>query len=97
MAGYDIVSFECRQSQELNRFIEVKAVSGSGFYWSRNEYEIAKLKEESYYLYLVELNKINEMDYIPEIIQNPALNIMEKDEWFVEAQSYFVNRVRTDK
>lgn len=49
-AGYDIVSFDSNQSQELNRFIEVKAVSSTGFFWSKNEYEIAKLKGETYYL-----------------------------------------------
>lgn len=92
-AGYDIVSFNSTQSQELDRFIEVKAVSYTGFYWSRNEYEIAKLKGETYYLYLVELNKINQPDYLPEIIQNPAVNVMEAEGWFAEARSYFIRRV----
>ena len=92
-AGYDIVSFDSNQSLEPDRFVEVKAVSNAGFYWSRNEYEIAKLKGEAYYLYLVDLSRINQQDYSPQIIQNPAVNVMIAEEWFVEAQSYLIKHV----
>ena len=92
-AGYDVVSFNSCRSQAHDRFIEVKAVSNSGFYWSRNEYEIAKLKGEQYYLYLVELSRINDSEYIPEMIQNPASAVMNADEWFVEAQTYHIKHV----
>lgn len=92
-AGYDIVSFDSPQSREPDRFIEVKAVSSAGFYWSKNEYEIAKLKGDMYYLYLIEIGSIDEQDYLPQIIQNPAVNVMDAEEWFVEAQSYFDKRV----
>ena len=92
-AGYDIVSFDSNQSAGPDRFIEVKAVSNIGFYWSRNEYEIAKLKGDTYYLYLVNLNRINEQNYSPKMIQNPAINIMDTDEWFVEPQSYYVKHI----
>ena len=92
-AGYDIVSFNSRYSQEPDRFIEVKAISDVGFYWSKNEYEIAKLKVDKYYLYLVELAKISQADYSPLVIQNPAKNVMEADSWFVEAQSFLIRHV----
>ena len=92
-AGYDIVSFNSNQSLEPDRFIEVKAVSNAGFYWSRNEYEIAKLKGNTYYLYLVDLNSIDEQDYSPQMIQNQAVNVMDTDEWFVESQSYYVKHI----
>lgn len=92
-AGYDIVSFESLQSQEPDRFIEVKAVSDAGFYWSKNEYEIARLKSDKYYLYLVELTRISQKDYSPLIIQNPAVNVMDADSWFVEAQSFLIRHV----
>ena len=92
-AGYDIVSYDSCQSQTIDRFIEVKAISNSGFYWSRNEYEIAKLKGESYYLYLVELGRINDLGYSPEMIQNPAQSVMESDSWFVETESYHIRHV----
>lgn len=92
-AGYDIVSFDSCQSREPDRFVEVKAVSNTGFYWSRNEYEIAKLKGDTYYLYLVELSRINQQDYTPQIIQNPAVSVMQAEEWFVEAQTYFIKHI----
>lgn len=92
-AGYDIVSYNSCQSQTIDRFIEVKAISNSGFYWSRNEYEIAKLKGESYYLYLVELGRINDLGYSPEMIQNPAQSVMESDIWFVETESFHIRPV----
>ena len=92
-AGFDIVSFNSNLSLEPDRFIEVKAVSNTGFYWSRNEYEIAKLKGDTYYLYLVNLNRISEQDYLPQMIQNPAVNVMDADEWFVESQSYYVKHI----
>lgn len=92
-AGYDIVSFDSNLSQEPDRFIEVKATSNAGFYWSRNEYEIAKLKGNTYYLYLIDLTKINQSAYLPQIIKNPAINIMESEEWFIETQAYFIKRI----
>lgn len=92
-AGYDIVSFESNNSQKPDRFIEVKAVSHNGFYWSKNEYEKAKLKGEEYFLYLVDLSKVNNPEYGPEIICNPVVSIMENDEWYIEAQSYHINHV----
>ncbi len=93
MAGYDMVSYESIESENYDRFIEVKAISKTGFFWSKNEYEVAKLKGERYYLYLVELNRINDPEYVPEMVQNPAINVMELGEWFAEPQSYHVKRV----
>ena len=93
MAGYDMISYESILSDDYDRYIEVKAVSKSGFYWSKNEYDTAKSKAEKYYLYLVDLNRINESGYAPEIIRNPAVNVMMTGEWFVEAESYHIKRV----
>lgn len=92
-AGYDIVSFNSIESKEPDRFIEVKAVSSKGFYWSRNEYEIAKLKGKLYFLYLVELAHVHEPEYAPEMIQDPVTTMMSSDDWFVEAESYHINRM----
>lgn len=92
-AGYDIVSFDSNKSQEPDRFIEVKAVSDTGFYWSRNEINIAKLKGDKYYLYLIEFNRVNQPDYSPQIIQNPAKNVLDGEEWLFEAQSYLVKHI----
>lgn len=93
-AGYDIVSYESTASCEYDRFIEVKAVSnGMDFFWSRNEYEIAKLKGNSYCLYLVDIRRIGKNGYVPMIINNPAEVIMESSEWMVEPQSYHIRRI----
>ena len=94
MAGYDMVSFESTLSVSYDRFIEVKSASNSGFYWSKNEYDTAKRKGEKYYLYLVDLRRVDEPGYAPEIIANPAEIIMQSHGWFVEPQSYYLRRVR---
>lgn len=92
-AGYDIVSFDSPQSQEPDRFIEVKAVSSAGFYWSKNEYEIAKLHGEKYFLYLVDLSKIADEEYSPVVIANPAFTVMSSQDWLIEPESYHIRRI----
>ena len=88
-AGYDMISFESEDSQDYDRFIEVKALSKEkDFYWSKNEIETARYKKESYYLYLVDLSKIEEKSYVPWIIRDPANSLFENEDWFIEPQSY---------
>lgn len=91
-AGYDIVSFNSECSEIPDRYIEVKAVSTSGFYWSKNEYEVAKLFGEKYFIYLVSLSHIDDEGYVPEIIINPAVTIMNNGDWIVEPQSYHISK-----
>lgn len=92
-AGYDIVSFNSSQSQEPDRFIEVKAVSSAGFHWSKNEYEIAKLHGEKYFLYLIDLSKAADAEYNPVIITNPALTVMDSPDWLIEPESYYIRKI----
>lgn len=93
-AGYDIVSYETNSSTEIDRFIEVKAINHEkGFFWSENEYEVAKLKGTRYYLYLVNLEKISKVNYEPMMICNPANSIMKSENWLVETQTYHVRYV----
>lgn len=93
-AGYDVVSYESCSSKEIDRFIEVKAVNHEmGFFWSENEYEIAKLKGNKYYLYLVNLDKIRNKNYEPIMICNPANTIMKSENWLVETQTYHVRYI----
>lgn len=74
--GYDIASFETVESEEHDRFIEVKSHMGEPyFFWSRNEMDIARIKKTSYYLYLVDRSSMKLPDYIPLIIQDPYNNI----------------------
>ena len=92
-AGYDIVSVNTPDSMITNRFIEVKAISETGFFWSKNEYEVAKLLATDYYLYLIDLTKICNDNYEPEIINNPAQQIMENSLWLIEPQSYHIQKI----
>lgn len=92
-AGYDIVSFDSPQSQEPDRFIEVKAVSETGFYWSKNEYEISRLYGKKYFLYLVNLSKVANKDYDPIIISDPSQTVMNSPDWLIEPESYHIQKV----
>ena len=93
-AGYDVVSFHSVSSDNYDRFIEVKAVSrGTSFFWSENEYEIAKLKGKDYYLYLVDLSSIDDPSYVPIMISDPTNSIMASPDWLVEPQSYRIRKI----
>jgi len=70
--GYDIASFNEEASPNNDRFIEVKSYNGQPyFFWSRNEIDIARIKKDEYYLYLVDRDRMNHIEYEPIIIQNP--------------------------
>ena len=86
-AGYDIVSYMCMDSLNPDKFIEVKSCSDNRwiFYISKNELEVAKSKQDNYFLYL-----FNRQSRIFRIIQNPYNYFMdsEKDQWTIEPQIY---------
>ncbi len=93
-AGYDIISYENDKSTFYDRFIEVKAIPQKpSFFWSRNELEIAKLQGEKYFLYLVDLSRIEDEEYCPQIISNPAESIMKSPDWIVEPESYHIQKI----
>jgi hypothetical protein len=91
-AGYDIASYNSSKDEVPNRFIEVKSYDGPKpyFYWSRNEYLVAKLKGNQYWLYLVNRSKICNDNYKPEKIQNPFHNVLGEHniEWIEEVDKY---------
>jgi len=89
-AGYDVISYNNEKDVEYNRFIEVKSYEGDVpyFYWSRNEYQVARLKKEEYWLYLINRKKVNNNDYVPIMIQNPHINILKNDDWSKEVDKY---------
>lgn len=90
-AGYDILSFKNEESPEYDLFIEVKSYYGNlHFYWSKNEIEAAKLYEERYCIYLVDVSKLDDPAYEPLIIENPANNVLGSDLWIVNPMSYLV-------
>ena len=90
--GYDIASYNFETDTEYNRFIEVKSYEGKKpyFFWSRNEYLVAKMKKEEYWLYLVNRNEMKKDEYIPIMIQNPFYNILECEEWSKQVDKYRV-------
>ena len=93
-AGYDIISFENSDSKEYDNYIEVKALSHTGeFFWSKNEFEAAKLYGNRYKLYLVNLSRTDDPSYLPEIIINPAHEIMSSESWMVGAQTYHIKKI----
>lgn len=88
-AGYDIVSFNTTESTSLDRFIEVKTYKGKPhFHWSTNEMRIARIRNDHYYLYLVDYNKISNNGYKPFIIKNPIAYLKDNIEWDITPDSY---------
>lgn len=89
-AGYDVLSFE-NELSDAKRYIEVKTYCGNvHFYWSSNEIEAAKLRNASYYLYLVDYTKINIEGYAPLMIPNPYVNIKKLSVWDMQPSSYII-------
>lgn len=90
-AGYDVVSFDNVSSEELDRFIEVKSFAKKeSFYWSRNEIEVAKIKRNEYFLYLVDRSKISIDGYSPTIIQDPYENVLRNEKWNKTVEKFFI-------
>ena len=97
-AGYDVVSFNTELSKDIDRFIEVKSFAGKdSFYWSRNEIEVAKIKRDAYFLYLVDRSKVNIENYTPVIIQDPYKNVLKDETWTRTVEKYFITRQSTIK
>jgi hypothetical protein len=91
-AGFDIESFNDKESVFIDRFIEVKSYSDNVvFYWSQNEVEVAKELTEKYFLYLVDRNKISQLGYSPRIFQNPYQKIFMNDLWEKEPETWRIS------
>jgi len=88
--GYDITSYNHESDEFPNRFIEVKSYDGETpyFFWSRNEYNVARLKKDNYWLYLVNRKEIKQADYKPIMVQNPYINILDDNIWNKEVDKY---------
>ena len=90
-AGYDIQSFNDKKSIIFDKFIEVKSYNiFPRFFWSANEVKVAEQKQNNYFLYLVDRNKINQNNYMPVIIKNPYVNVLLSDNWAKEVDKWFV-------
>lgn len=89
--GYDIASYNYESDELTNRFIEVKSYDGETpyFFWSRNEYTVAKRKKDEYWLYLINRSEMNNIEYVPIMIQNPFETILSDDEtWDKQIEKY---------
>ena len=87
-AGYDIKSFDGELNEngnDVQRYIEVKAVSlwDYGFNWTRNEIEKSKYYSKDYYLYLLPVMSTNKFDLESlKIIRDPYSNVYKNEnEW----------------
>lgn len=90
--GYDVASYNKSSDDLQNRFIEVKSYDGDipYFFWSRNEYNVAKRKKEQYWVYLVNRKLMKNKDYQPIMEQNPHKNILENNNWSKEVDKYIL-------
>ena len=94
--GYDIASYNNESDEFPNRFIEVKSYEGlfPYFYWSRNEYTVAKQKKHEYWIYLINRLEMNNSDYVPLMIQNPFETILTKGEtWDKQVEKYRIELI----
>ncbi|MFN8361076.1 MAG: DUF3883 domain-containing protein [Candidatus Kapaibacterium sp.] len=94
--GYDIVSYNHEADEFPNRFIEVKSYDGEipYFFWSRNEYTVAKRKKNEYWIYLVNRSLMNNAGYFPILIQNPFDTILTNDEmWNKQVEKYKIELI----
>lgn len=88
--GYDIASYNRESDNEHNRFIEVKSYAGSKpyFFWSRNEFLVARLRQDSYWLYLVNRDELLNNSYTPIMLQNPYENVFKNSRWTAQVEKY---------
>ena len=68
--------------------IEPKMTDDGTIFMDKPQTRYKNLKGLSY-----NKHRISERDYSPQMIQNPAANVMDTDEWFVESQSYYVKHI----
>lgn len=91
-AGFDIESFNDKESVFVDRYIEVKSFSGDvAFYWSRHEIQTANELTDKYFLYLVDRDKLSQPGYAPRMLQNPFQKIFENEFWKKEPEIWRVS------
>ncbi|MBN1812750.1 MAG: DUF3883 domain-containing protein [Anaerolineae bacterium] len=95
-AGYDIESYDGDKPLfDYDRFIEVKASQAQDlrFYWTANEYQVAKQRGERYWIYFVGDFRNDQADQIvPIMIQDPASRLSQVKELEIETSTYIVTQ-----
>ena len=92
-AGFDIASFETVLSTSFDRLIEVKAYGHRGFFLSSGEIKASRKYGDHYYLYIVDLNKVNEPSYAPYIIPNPIKFFETNSDWRVVPDTLWITKL----
>lgn len=95
--GYDVASYNNEDDVSQNRFIEVKSYDGDipYFFWSRNEYSVAKRKKHEYWIYLVNRREMNNESYEPKMEQNPFEGILKNDGWDKQVDKYKIQLIES--
>lgn len=92
LAGYDILSKESNKQKSANRYIEVKSFSkNKKIFITKNEIEKSKIYSNHYYIYLIDINKLNESNYKPMIIKNPYKNLIKNNKIKKEVEIYSID------
>lgn len=80
--GYDILSFENISSATPDRYIEVKTYTGEPhFFLSQGEYAAAQKHGIRYYIYLIDITRIDMPGYEPIIIRDPVNSLSGNTVW----------------
>jgi hypothetical protein len=93
-AGFDLLSFNDSDSEDFDRYIEVKSFKGiPHFYWTRNEREVASLKGCCYFIYLIDMDMLSNQSYAPIVIQDPNVELSKDKKWLLETEIFKVVRL----
>ena len=90
-AGYDIASFNGEASSNYDRFIEVKAGKSTSinFFFSRNEFEVARRLKTQYYIYYVGVKDKKPREIY--IFQNPVEEVMKDPRFIINIDTYEIS------
>ena len=90
-AGYDIASFDGKVSINHDRFIEVKAGKSTpiNFFFSRNEFEVARRLKKQYYIYYVGVKDKKPQEIY--IFQNPVEGVMKNPKFTINIDTYEIS------
>lgn len=90
-AGYDIASFNDKDSKTHDRFIEVKAGKPTpiNYFFSRNEFETAKRHRNNYYIYYVCVKDKKPTELY--VFQNPIEGIMKDPKFEIHTDTYEIS------
>ena len=91
---YDIISYDDVHADNYNRFIEVKSYHGTPqFFWSANEYETARKLGAKYHIYLIDMDKYQQLGYAPLVVSDPSTILQSNEHWIVETASWKITKI----